>query len=89
MKPTHQLRNGTHEDVTAWRFLKDAPMPVWVFRNFHDLGGGRICLHHRSGQRVYLGEWVVKLPEKEVAIVLKDAEFHKCFVELSQEAESG
>ncbi len=82
MKPTHQHRNGTHEDVTAWQFLKDNPMPVWVFRAFHDLGGGRKQLTHRSGVKVDLSDWIVMLPNELNCIVLTDEEFTKCFVEL-------
>jgi len=80
MKPTHQLRNGTHEDVTAWQFLKDSPRPVWVFRAFHDLGGGQ-HLTHRSGAKVKLTDWIVCVSEG-TCIVLTNEEFDKCFVEL-------
>ena len=80
MKPTHQLRNGTHEDVTAWRYLKEASVPVWVFRAFNDLGGGHLT--HRSGAKVKLGEWIVSVPGDKTAIILTDEEFNKCFVEL-------
>ena len=82
MKPTHQLRNGTHDDVTAWQFLKDSPRPVWVFRAFHDLGSGQY-LTHRSGVKVQLTEWIVRLNEAS-CVVLTDEEFNLCFVELPQ-----
>jgi hypothetical protein len=81
--PTHQLRTGLHEDVTAWRYLKDSPMPVWVFRAFHNLGGKDV-LSHRNGTKVHPGEWIVAItyPNGLVAIILTDEEFNKCFVEL-------
>jgi hypothetical protein len=80
LKPTHQLRNGTHDDVTAWQFLKDSPRPVWVFRAFHDLGGGH-HLTHRSGVKVKPTDWIVRTSEAS-CIVLTDEEFNNCFVAL-------
>ena len=80
MIPTHQLRSSDHTDVTAWRFLRDADVPGWVFRNFHDLGGSRHELTHRSGAKVQLGDWIVR--GEQTAFVLTDEEFNSVFMEL-------
>jgi len=86
MTPTHQLRSSDHSDVVAWRFLPNADMPVWVFRNFHDLGGSRHQLTHRSGYRVQVGEWIVR--SEQIAFVLTDEEFNSVFMELPKNPES-
>ncbi len=87
MKATHQLKSGTHKDAVAWQFLQDNPMPVWVFRSFHDLGGGRQELTHRSGAKVQLTNWIVLDAENpKVATVLTDEEFRAIFVKLPESA---
>lgn len=77
---THQLRSGCREDVTAWQYLKEAPIPVWVARAFHDLGDGDLT--HRGGDKVRVGDWIITGIDSNAAFVLTDPEFVKCFVAL-------
>jgi hypothetical protein len=81
MKPTHQLRSGSNQDVVAWQFTPDAPTPAWVARNFHVLGNGD-CLTHNSGHRVNYTDWIVRDPERAAAMVLTNEEFQLCFAAL-------
>jgi len=82
MKPTHQLRTGSQDDVVAWQFTPLSYVPVWVARNFHDLDGSRSQLTHNSGEKVNCGDWIVRDPEKSAAMVLTNEEFDLCFVAL-------
>lgn len=89
MTPTHQTKDSQQVDVIAWQFLKDNPVPGWVFRNYHDLGGGRHELTARDGTRVQLTNWIVrievpadcaaKIGAQAVACVFTDKEFQECF----------
>jgi hypothetical protein len=72
--PTH-TNPETHARVTAWHYLSTSPIPIWVARNFHDIGNGKRT--HRSGYAVPEGDWIIDLGGS--AIVLTDAEFQKCF----------
>ena len=82
VNPTHELRDpGPHETcgVRAWRYLKTNPIPLWVVRNFHDLGNARLT--HRSGYSVPEGDWIIDLGG--IATVLTDQEFNDTFIPLS------
>ncbi len=71
---TH-IHNHTSTKVRAWRFLKTEAIPVWVTKNFHDLGDGRRT--HRSGYSVPEGDWIIDIGS--TITVLTDAEFTKHF----------
>lgn len=75
MQPTHQLRDGAKDDIIAWQYDAAAPIPVWVARNFHHISSAGLT--HRSGHVVKPGEWICR--SGDVAFVLTDEEFHKCF----------
>jgi hypothetical protein len=72
--PTH-VNPETLAKVTAWRYLATAPIPIWVARNFHNVGDGKRT--HRSGYAVPEGDWIIDMGG--MATVLTDAEFHKTF----------
>ncbi len=71
---THRLIERD-ERVRAWRYLSTAPIPIWVARNFHDIGDGKRT--HRTGYAVPEGDWIIDMGG--MATVLTDAEFHKTF----------
>jgi hypothetical protein len=78
MNATHQLKDWPHLDVTAWRFDRQASVPAWVFRNFHNLGDGDLT--GPNGHKVKEGQWiVVDFLGPKVAFVLTDQEFNDCF----------
>jgi hypothetical protein len=81
MKPTHQLKMWPHTDVRAWRFERRSARPLWVFRNFHELGAG--SLTHRSGEKAHEGNWIVAVDG--VALVLTHDEFQLCFREIQND----
>lgn len=82
MKPTHQLKTGTNRDVCAWQNDRKSSVPIWVFRNFHDLGGAGV-LTHRSGEKVQIGDWIcIDMENRKNAIVLTNGEFQEWFVEI-------
>lgn len=86
MNATHQMIAPPHSDAVAWRNVKGNWIPVWVARNFHDLGGHDMgepgTLAHRSGEQCAPGDWIVTDPEAKVAYVFKDQEFSGLFREL-------
>jgi len=63
--------------VVAWHFLATSPIPIWVARNFHDLGDGNGKLTHVCGYSVNEGEWIVATGIQ--AIILTDQEFTGLF----------
>lgn len=78
MKPTHIFK---HEDksvmVRAWQYVEDAPMPVWVFRNFHSITQGKLSGGRRVGFiEVALTDWIISL-ENDGYAVMADEEFKK------------
>lgn len=81
MTKTHKSTYGDQACVvTAWRFSKTAPIPLWVARNFHRIGGeGWEAIAH-GGELVEAkeGDWAV-LIEDEAAVVLTDEEFTSNF----------
>lgn len=83
LTPTHQTTTSDNQDVVAWQNKEGNYVPMWVFRNFHDLGG-RGVLSHRNGAKVNRGDWIVRLadPTQQVALVFTDAEFRSCFREI-------
>ena len=86
LRPTHQLKDFPHSDVTAWRYDRKAPIPMWVARRFHNLGDGRLTALARDGSTVQMheGDWVVT--DGNSAFVLTDAEFTGIFHGLPQAA---
>ena len=79
------MKKATHrsiaEDylVAAWQYKKGSPRPVWIARDFHDLGDGH--LSHHSGVKVNEGDWIVS-DKHTIATTVTDEEFHKLFKEL-------
>ena len=86
MRPTHQLRDHPHLDVTAWQYDRKSPVPVWVARRFHNLGDVGLTAVGRGGTVVHVdeGDWIVT--DGSVAIVLKSEEFSTIFHALAQAA---
>lgn len=72
---THKGKQGGAR-VRAWRYLPTAPRPLWVFRNFHDLGDGKLT--HVSSYVVQEGSWIVNDGAGH-ATVWSNEEFEKCF----------
>lgn len=79
MKATHCLKTAPEETVTAWQFSKTAPIPAWVARRFHWMGGKWSSLSNH-GQLVQAKEtdWAVCIANK-VIIVLSHEEFTTLF----------
>jgi hypothetical protein len=52
--------------VEAWQFAADKPIPVWVVRHWHRLGGAK-KLTYRAPNDVLLtaqeGDWIVKFKD--------------------------
>jgi len=79
--PTHKMNGGEELDVVrAWRYLKTSPVPLWVFRNFHDLGDGKLT-HTTGAYAVTQGDWIVDVGSS-IATVLTDPEFTTHFTAL-------
>lgn len=76
MQATHQLKIGTRQDATCWQYREGAYVPAWVFRNFHNLGEGKV-LTHSSGEKVLLGQWIVTGGKS--LLILEDEDFQRLF----------
>lgn len=81
MTPTHRLKGSSEEKHKArcWQFVRSSGFPIWVARNFHDLGGG--VLTHQTGQIVHEWDWIVNTPGK--FMVLTPAEFESSMEAIS------
>ena len=81
MIKTHQANFSNHFDITAWQFLPDKPVPVWVTKSFHMLGNPKV----REGISVQgkiiklrHTEWAIYI-EGEGLLVLTDEQFKSNF----------
>ncbi len=80
LRPTHQFKGKGQHDAICWRYSKTAAIPVWVARNFHNIGDEGLT--HRSGEVLKEGQWVIRDTEKPACTILDDATFHRLFTEL-------
>lgn len=82
MTPTHVHRTERDFKVTAWRNDPKAPIPLWVFRQFHDLDGdGRRTSSAMASADV--GDWIVNFGT--ASGVMKDANFNAAFEPIQQQ----
>jgi len=81
VKPTHYSAIGSDkQDVTAWQFNHSAPIPIWVAKKFHRVGGSGWSAIAVDGSLVEAkdGDWVIA-PNVGMCFVLTDKEFQECF----------
>lgn len=80
-QPYYQSRDR-NVDVLAFHYQPGASIPRWVAKSFHDLAGNGV-LSHKNGTVLKPGDWVVAVEGEKACMVLTDAEFNTCFVEVT------
>lgn len=59
------------QTVRAWKYVKDADVPIWVARKCHDLGDGKLTANTPSGPlAVDVGDYVVLIDEETSSVVV-------------------
>lgn len=73
--PTHRLKDKPSLTARCWQYTKTNHRPMWVCRNFHDMGDR--CLRYRNGHKVNPGDWIIDTGRGFT--VLYASEFETCF----------
>ena len=89
MTATHKsiadsAEGGKPDEVTAWQFNSENPIPVWVARKFHKVGGPGTWTGISVEDRLveaHPGDWAVAIAMAggHLIIVLSDEEFNQGF----------